>query len=83
MAHSYDDLDTETRAALGLTRDDLLDRLGTRATIYSSNEQMIQALADQILDDCRRCREAEIIRRLSRICPGGVPSSARGWTGKR
>lgn len=58
MAHSYDDLDTETRAALGLTRDALLDRLGTRATIYSSNEQMIQALADQILNDHRRCLEA-------------------------
>ena len=58
MAHSYDDLDPETQAALELTRDDLLSKLGTRATIYPSNEQMIQALADQILADYRTCLNA-------------------------
>ena len=58
MAHSYDDLDPETRAALELTRDDLLSKLGPRATIYPSNEQMIQALANQILADYRECLNA-------------------------
>ena len=58
MAHSYDDLDPKTQAALGLTRDDLLDKLGTRATFYSSNEWMVQALADQILADYRECLDA-------------------------
>lgn len=58
MAHSYDDLDPETQAALGLTRDDLLKRLGTRTTIYPSDKPMIQALADYILADYRRCLDA-------------------------
>ena len=59
MAHSYDDLDPETRAALELTRDDLLSKLGTRATVYPYNEQMVQALADQILADFRTCLDAD------------------------
>ncbi|MGI9355370.1 MAG: hypothetical protein ACR2PF_09460, partial [Rhizobiaceae bacterium] len=70
MAGRYQDVDAETRAALMLTRGELMARLGTRATVYSSNEELISAFADRILADYQSCLDAGR-REVTMIVPVG------------
>ena len=81
MPHPYDDLDAETRAALLLSRDELLGRLGDRAEVFPSNQDMVRAFADRILSDFRECRAAGRDR-VAMIVPVG-PVGQYGYLAER